>query len=68
MTAAFAVTLPARLWVRYGNPRPSERAVVALNIVDSPLLCTAFVSGVRSRRGSQSCSSRRSAPDLELTR
>jgi hypothetical protein len=63
MAAAFAVTVPARLWVRYLNPRPSERTLVACNVVGSALLCAAFLHGVRRRRGCRYRSKRRRAPD-----
>jgi hypothetical protein len=38
---AFVVTIPARLWVRYLEPRPSDEKLVTLNAVGVGLLLTA---------------------------
>lgn len=37
---AFVVTIPARLWVRYLEPRPSDEKLVVLNAFGVGLLLT----------------------------
>jgi hypothetical protein len=44
---AFAVTIPARLWVRYLDPKPSAETVVVLNAAGLGLLL--WILGLRYR-------------------
>jgi hypothetical protein len=47
---AFAVTVPARLWVLYVSPRPSETTVVTLNIATFALIVWMLLSIFFHRR------------------
>lgn len=50
---AFAVTIPARLWVIYVDPRPSYHLISVLNVATSALLlCVVLVRKIRARRRS----------------
>ena len=38
LAVAFAVTIPARLWVMYVDPRPSDHLISVLNVATFVLL------------------------------
>lgn len=51
VAVAFAVTIPARLWIMYVEPQPSYRMISGLNIATSAfLICVAVLWRVRRRR------------------
>lgn len=43
LAVAFAVTIPARLWVMYVDPRPTDHAIAFLNVSTFAFLVCAFV-------------------------
>lgn len=47
---AFLVTIPARFWVLYVDPRPSDCHIIVLNAMSSGLL-VGFLVGHNLRRG-----------------
>lgn len=44
LAVAFAVTIPARLWVMYADPRPSDHLVSVLNVTTFALLLCVVVA------------------------
>jgi hypothetical protein len=51
LAVAFAVTVPARLWVMYVDPRPSYHVISVLNVATSALLlCVGLAWEIRARR------------------
>ena len=50
VVVAFAVTVPARLWVLYVDPRPSYHLIAVLNIATFTFLAC-VVAAWRLRRG-----------------
>jgi hypothetical protein len=69
---AFVVTIPARLWVRYLEPRPSDERLVALNAVGVGLLLTVvgfrYCRRARDASGRLSCQNHRrvESPDRRV--
>lgn len=50
LVVAFAVTIPARLWVIYVDPRPSDHLISVLNVATfALLLCVVLAWRVRWR-------------------
>lgn len=47
---AFAVTIPARLWVRLAESHPSERTLVVLNAMTAGMLSLLVACQCRRRR------------------
>ncbi len=49
LAVAFAITIPARLWVLYVDPRPSGHLISVLNIATFAFLVCAVVARRRRR-------------------
>ena len=53
LAVAFAVTVPARLWVMYVDPRPSYHLISVLNVATvALLLCVVLALKIRARHPS----------------
>lgn len=52
MVLAFAITVPARLWVRYVSPRPADATIIGLNIATLGVIVVIGLALWRRRRGS----------------